>query len=101
MNEWCIKKLIILADNLDSNGFYKEADYVDFIIKESAKKKSKAKKKKEASKDRKPTKPDLWSRAKSEAKKKYSVWPSAYAVGWALKWYKERGGGWKGKKPIK
>ena len=43
-----------------------------------------------------PTKPALWSRAKSEAKKKFKVYPSAYANAWAAKWYKARGGGWKG-----
>jgi hypothetical protein len=26
---------------------------------------------------------------------------SAYANGWALQWYKKKGGGWRGKKPIK
>lgn len=45
-----------------------------------------------------PTDPALWSRAKSEAKKKFDVYPSAYANGWAAKWYKERGGGWKTEK---
>ena len=34
-----INKLIKLADHLDSRGFQKEADYIDFLIKESAKKK--------------------------------------------------------------
>ncbi len=43
-----------------------------------------------------PTKPALWSRAKSEAKKKFKVYPSAYANAWAAKWYKGKGGGWKG-----
>jgi len=42
-----------------------------------------------------PTNPGLWSRAKAEAKKRFDVYPSAYANGWAAKWYKERGGGWK------
>ena len=42
-----------------------------------------------------PTNPELWSRAKSEAKKRFDVYPSAYANGWAAKWYKKRGGGWK------
>ncbi len=42
-----------------------------------------------------PTNPSLWSRAKSAAKAKYDVYPSAYANGYAAKWYKERGGGWK------
>lgn len=43
----------------------------------------------------KPTKPDLWARAKAKAKAKFDVYPSAYANGWAVKWYNEQGGGWK------
>jgi len=43
----------------------------------------------------KPTKPDLWSQAKSKARAKFKVYPSAYANGWAVKWYNEHGGGWK------
>jgi len=42
----------------------------------------------------KPTNPELWSRAKSMARKKFDVYPSAYANGWAAKWYKSKGGGW-------
>jgi len=42
-----------------------------------------------------PTNPKLWSQAKSLAKKKFDVYPSAYANGWAAKWYKKKGGGWK------
>ena len=38
---------------------------------------------------------------KTAAKRKFKVWPSAYAVGAALKRYKEKGGGWRGKKPKK
>ena len=47
-----------------------------------------------------PTNPSLWSRAKAQAKKKFKVYPSAYANAWASKWYKSKGGGWrkKGKK---
>ena len=41
-----------------------------------------------------PTNPELWSRAKSLARAKFDVYPSAYANGWAAKWYKEHGGGW-------
>ena len=44
-----------------------------------------------------PTNPELWSRAKALAKKKFKVYPSAYANGWAAKWYKGKGGGWKSK----
>lgn len=43
----------------------------------------------------KPTNPSLWSKAKSLAKSKFKVYPSAYANGWASKWYKKHGGGWK------
>jgi hypothetical protein len=42
-----------------------------------------------------PTNPELWSRAKSLARSKFDVYPSAYANGWAAKWYKGKGGGWK------
>jgi hypothetical protein len=42
----------------------------------------------------KPTNPELWARAKSMAKQKFDVYPSAYANGWAAKWYKSKGGGW-------
>ncbi len=42
-----------------------------------------------------PTNPELWARAKSMAKSKFDVYPSAYANGWASKWYKSKGGGWK------
>jgi len=47
-----------------------------------------------------PTNPSLWSRAKSAARAKFDVYPSAYANAWASKWYKGKGGGWrkKGKK---
>jgi hypothetical protein len=42
-----------------------------------------------------PTNPSLWSRAKAAAKAKYDVYPSAYANGFAAKWYKQRGGSWR------
>jgi hypothetical protein len=45
----------------------------------------------------KPNNPSLWSKAKSMAKQKYDVYPSAYANGWAAKWYKSKGGTWRSK----
>ena len=45
-----------------------------------------------------PTDKKLWNRAKSEAKKKFDVYPSAYANAWAAKWYKSKGGGWREEK---
>lgn len=47
-----------------------------------------------------PTNPELWSRAKALAKEKFEVYPSAYANGWAAKWYKGKGGGWKNKSKV-
>ena len=43
----------------------------------------------------KPTNPALWARAKSAARSKFDVYPSAYANGWAARWYKSKGGGWR------
>lgn len=43
----------------------------------------------------KPKNPKLWAKAKSLAKSKFDTWPSAYASGWAAKWYKGKGGKWK------
>ena len=40
----------------------------------------------------KPTKAALWSSAKSQAKSKFDVYPSAYANAWAAKKYKAAGG---------
>jgi hypothetical protein len=45
--------------------------------------------------ENKPTKPKLWSRAKALARKKFDVYPSAYANAWASRWYKKHGGKWK------
>ena len=41
-----------------------------------------------------PTDSSKWSYYKSQAKKKFDVYPSAYANGWAAKQYKAAGGGW-------
>jgi len=50
---------------------------------------------KQLEEENKPTNPKLWSRAKALARQKFDVYPSAYANGWASKWYKSKGGGWK------
>lgn len=42
-----------------------------------------------------PTDPAKWAYYKAQAKKKFDVYPSAYANGWAAKKYKAAGGGWK------
>ena len=45
-----------------------------------------------------PAKPALYSRVKAEAKRKFKIFPSAYASAWIVKEYKKRGGTYKGKK---
>ena len=42
-----------------------------------------------------PTDAGKWSAYKAAAKKKFDVYPSAYANGWAAKNYKGKGGTWK------
>jgi len=41
-----------------------------------------------------PSSPEKWAKAKAAAKSKFSVYPSAYANGWASKKYKSMGGSW-------
>jgi hypothetical protein len=47
----------------------------------------------------KPTNTTLYNKVKAEAKRKFKVWPSAYASGWLVQEYKRRGGTYSGKKP--
>ena len=57
-----------------------------------AKRKRKTSKKKSGAK---PTNPALYARVKAEAKRKFDVYPSAYANAWLVRTYKKRGGGYK------
>jgi hypothetical protein len=43
-----------------------------------------------------PVNMSLYNRVKSEAKRKFKVWPSAYASGWLVAEYKRRGGKYRG-----
>lgn len=42
-----------------------------------------------------PTDAELYARIKDEAKKKFNVYPSAYANAWLVREYKKRGGGYR------
>jgi hypothetical protein len=42
-----------------------------------------------------PKNPKLWSQAQAQARKKFTVHPSAYSNAWAVKWYTGKGGQWK------
>ena len=56
------------------------------------KKKKKTTKKKGGAKS---TNPSLYARVKAEAKRKFDVYPSAYANAWLVRTYKKRGGGYR------
>jgi hypothetical protein len=45
--------------------------------------------------ENKPKNPKKWSSCIAQAKKKFDVYPSAYANAWASKCYKSKGGKWK------
>lgn len=45
-----------------------------------------------------PTNPELYARVKARAKKKFDVYPSAYANAWLVREYKKRGGGYRSEK---
>lgn len=47
-----------------------------------------------------PTNPELYSRVKAEAKRKFDVYPSAYANAWLVREYKKRGGGYREGKEL-
>lgn len=46
----------------------------------------------------KPTNTTLYNKVKSEAKRKFKVYPSIYANSWVVQEYKKRGGTYTGKK---
>ena len=48
-----------------------------------------------------PTNPTLYARVKAEAKRRFKVYPSAYANGWLVKTYKARGGRYRMSVPRK
>ena len=48
----------------------------------------------------KPTNPKLYSTVKAAARRKFDVYPSAYANAWLVREYKKRGGKYSGKKPT-
>jgi len=51
-----------------------------------------ARKKKKRKGSPTPKNPTLYSRVKSAAKRKFDVYPSAYANAWLVREYKKRGG---------
>jgi len=75
-----------VLEELEENGLYVEADALHEILVKLYKKK-----KKKSGKNV-PNDPALYSRCKSEIKKKFSTWPSAYGSSSLVRLYKSRGG---------
>ena len=42
-----------------------------------------------------PTNPGLYASVKAQAKRKFDVYPSAYANAWLVRTYKQKGGGYR------
>lgn len=85
-----MKTILAQIDNvleeLEENGLYVEADALhEIFVKLSKKKKKKSGK-------NVPNDPALYSRCKSEIKKKFKIYPSAYANSSLVRLYKSRGG---------
>jgi hypothetical protein len=86
MNDEILNKLHKIAMAFEDNGNEELANELhDVFLKLSAKKKKKKS-------GNKPNDPALYSRCKSEIKKKFDVYPSAYANMSLVKLYKSRGG---------
>ena len=86
MNDEILNKLHKIAMAFEDNGNEELATELhDVFLKLSAKKKKKKS-------GNKPNDPALYSRCKSEIKKKFKVYPSAYANMALVKLYKSRGG---------
>lgn len=79
-----------IASFLENNGNEDLAEEVhNIFVKVSAKKKKKS------SGKNVPNNPSLWASCQAEAKRKFEIFPSAYANGWAAKQYKSKGGTWR------
>ena len=100
------KDYIMVAKNIAKNimkmgkmmGLEKEHSYiqghVDTIIK-SVEGKKLEERVIELTEKNTPTDPAKWAASKAAAKRKFDVYPSAYANAWAAKNYKGKGGGWR------
>ena len=85
MNTDILDRLHKIASIFENNGDDQTAEILhDVFLKVSAKKKKK--------KSNKPNDPALYSRCKAEIKRKFNVYPSAYANMALVKLYKSRGG---------
>ena len=86
MDKKYLENINIVISELEEAQLFKEAEDLHNLFMKTAGKKKKSKGKNV------PNDPALYSRCKSEAKKKFDVWPSAYGSAYLVKLYKSRGG---------
>jgi hypothetical protein len=87
MNDEILYKLHKIAMAFEDNGNEQIAEELHNVFVKLSAKKKKSKKK-----GNKPNDPALYSRCKAEIKRKFDVYPSAYANMSLVKLYKSRGG---------
>lgn len=89
MNNTILNELHKIAMILENNGVEELASEIhDVFVKVSKKKKKKSGK-------NIPNNPSLWASCQAEAKRKFEIFPSAYANGFASRRYKQKGGTWR------
>jgi hypothetical protein len=86
-----------IATQLENKKAFKQADKLNNIFIKIAAEVEAAKKKKKTKKNV-PNNPSLWAECQAEAKRKFEIFPSAYANGFASRRYKEKGGTWRKEK---
>jgi hypothetical protein len=90
LESWMYSQITLSVDQL--NSVHDTLDGTDGVVEQTIKEKVNL-----FFEENEPTDPEKWSYAKSQAKNKFDVYPSAYANAWASKKYKELGGGWRKK----
>jgi len=80
-----------IASELENNNLFRQAAIVNDVFEKLAAKK----KKKKSSGKNVPNDPSLWASCQAEAKRKFEIFPSAYANAFASRRYKEKGGTWR------
>jgi dephospho-CoA kinase len=91
LESWMYSQITLSVDQL--NSVHDAMDGNDGVIEQTIKERINL-----FVEENEPTNPDLWDRAIAAAKRKYDVYPSAYANAFASKWYGDKGGKWRTKK---
>ena len=89
---WSTKKQGSKRPGLPEVNFPVPKSIQPYLASGGKKRRRRSKKTKKKKKGPTPKNPSLYARVKAEAKKKFKVYPSAYANAWLVRTYKKRGG---------